>query len=737
LFILDGLERVLVAYHRVDAAEVLDEEANRPTDRIVNRNPCDAIRDEDNDLLRALATAVPSKILVSSRLTPRVLLNAAGLPIPGVRPIVLPGLEESDAEKLFRLCGITGDSAAIRSYLKANCDNHPLVIGVLAGLINDYLPDCGNFDAWSVDPDGGVQLNLASLDLIQRRNDILRAALAALSKESAQLLSTLALLSESVDYETLKAFNPHLPPELEKVEKPETPEQHWRWEQMTDEEKAESRKNYEAALTRWKDYEKAVKARLESPEFREAPKKLEGTVRDLVRRGLLQYDRRIRRHDLHPVVRGVAAGGMKAEDKERFGQRVVDHFSTQPHNPYEKAGMLEDLRSGLNVVRTLLKLGRFQEAARAYRGDLSLALRVHLEAHMENLALLRPFFPSGWGELPKGLDELAACDLANEAALVLGYCGEFEAALAAYDAILPLDLERKDWTNANLMLRNISRFLGDSTPGMLAKVLRVDSIAIELAGVRDARQDLFMGRLRQFHHQSQAGQWKTAQETWMLLDPMGRDWSHRSYRQGDAEWYFALARYWQGALQEEHLTAATSLAERDNNRTTLRDLQRLRGRWQLEQHDWQRAIASFQEALRMARERRLLDAESETGLALAKLHFGQLTVDFASMEAERLAQLRQPSHRYLAMLWQAIGDHAQGEKHALAAYKWAWADGEPYVNRYELTKTTELLKQLNVPIPDLPPYDPAKDEPFPWEADVRAAIEKLRAEKEAEKTNQN
>jgi len=34
---------------------------------------------------------------------------------------------------------------------------------------------------------------------------------------------------------------------------------------------------------------------------------------------------------------------------------------------------------------------------------------------------------------------------------------------------------------------------------------------------------------------------------------------------------------------------------------------------------------------------------------------------------------------------------------------------------------------MNVPV--LPPYDPAKDEPFPWEADVRAAIEKLKAEK--------
>jgi hypothetical protein len=61
LFILDGLERVLVAYHRIDAAEVPDEEANRPTDKIVGRDPCAAIRPEDDDLLRALASVAPSK----------------------------------------------------------------------------------------------------------------------------------------------------------------------------------------------------------------------------------------------------------------------------------------------------------------------------------------------------------------------------------------------------------------------------------------------------------------------------------------------------------------------------------------------------------------------------------------------------------------------------------------------------------------------------------------------------
>jgi hypothetical protein len=80
------------------------------------------------------------------------------------------------------------------------------------------------------------------------------------------------------------------------------------------------------------------------------------------------------------------------------------------------------------------------------------------------------------------------------------------------------------------------------------------------------------------------------------------------------------------------------------------------------------------------------------------------------------------------MLWLALSDFDRAKHHALASYTWAWADGEPYVNRYELTKSAELLQQMNVPIPTLPPYDPAKDERFPWEADVRAAIEKLRTE---------
>ncbi len=744
LLILDGLERVLVAYHRIDAAEVPDEEANAPTDKIVNRNPCDAIRDEDNDLLRALAAAAPSKILVSSRLTPRVLLNPAGQPITGAKRITLPGLRPPDAEKLLRSCGvredsaggIIGDSAAIQSYLTANCDNHPLVIGILGGLIANYLPDRGNFDAWVADPQAGAALDLASLDLIQRRNHILRAALDALPPASQALLSTLALLTDSVDYETLKAFNPHLPPEPEEVEKPEPPEKKWDWKYQSDEQKAERQKQYEAALARWQGYEKAVQARLASAEFHAAPKKLEATVKDLEQRGLLQWDGRERKYDLHPVVRGVASGGMSAADRERHGQRVVDHFTAQPHRPYEEAETLEDVRSGLLVVHTLLKIGRTGEACRSYIGLLCSPLLFNLQAYADVLAVNRLFFINGWGILPEGLLEIDVLHLANDSAIALAEVGQSNAALDVYNAAIPRALRGRNWGYLRILLRGVT--IQMASIRRFAKEERIWPLARDLAKITDDELGVFLTGLVIFAGLTRLGRYSEAQITWNATDAMGRYWRSAAYHPGDAETCLARFHFYQRTLQEEHLAKAERLATESKSRGLIASLHSLRGAWRLEQGEWALAAASYQEAVRLARERSLPDAASETGLALAKHHLRQpadpqhpCELAESRHEAERLAALRNPAHRRLAQFWLAFGDAEQAKHHALAAYRWAWADGEPYVHRYELTKTTELLQQMNVPIPTLPPYDPDKDEPLPWEGEVRAAIEKLRAEKSA------
>jgi hypothetical protein len=541
-----------------------------------------------------------------------------------------------------------------------------------------------------------------------------------------------------VDYETVAAFNPHLPLEPEEVKVPAKPEDNSRWERLDDEEKANRRRQYEDALAKRKAYEQAVQEWRESAAVCEAPKKLSHTVADLEHRGLLQYDRRAYRYDLHPVVRGVAAGSLKPEEQKRYGQKVVDHFNTMPSSSYATAKTIEDVESGLQVVRTLLKLGQFQRAADAFVGDLSYALLSNLEANAEVLSVVRPFFPMGWDCLPVEVDPAFGLALTNVSALALANCGDEKQAIMIHSSTIPHVLSNQSFSLdvkavlLSVVIRNLTYSLFKHGRFSAASRLIDINHDMETILVFEKEDNIFMNLLGRFFLQSTLAQWTAAAETWRLLAPMGRKWRRNIYRQGNAERLFAVAQFWQGHLQEEHLSTAASLAEQDHNRSTIRRVHVLRGDWRLEQGAWAQAAASFSQAIAMAREVRRVDAASETGLALAKVRLHQLTGDEARSEAQRLAQLRDiadrsPANRYLARLWQALGELNQAKHHALAAYILSWADGEPYVYRYELSKATELLHELGVPLPNLPPYDPAKDKPFSWEADLRDFIAARRA----------
>lgn len=725
LLVLDGLERVLVAYHRADAAQLSDEAADRPTDQIASRDPCAAIRPEDDELLRALAAATPSKLLVTTRLVPKVLLNPANQAIPGVLRKPLPGLRPEDAEALLRACGVHGDSAAIRAYLQTHCDCHPLVTGVLAGLVQNHLPARGDFDHWAADAEAGGKLNLANLDLVQKRNHILQAAMVALPEAGRQLLSTLALLSEAVDYEALQALNPHLPARPKDVGKPDDPTEWPWWKDEPEEARKAALSAYQARLAEHAAYVQAFTAWQRSPEVLAAPQKLKGTVLDLERRGLLQYDTAARRHDLHPVVRGVAAGALQPEETQRYGQRVVDHFSVRAHNPYELAQTLDDVRDGLQVVRTLLSMGRYQQAWDAFGGDLANAMTFNLEADVEVLALLRPLFTDGW-TCPRG--ELEASSLSGvftEIAIALEGTGESKEALPVYEAAIRSNLRAGDWVGLRVDLSNIA----DCLP--LANACEMDRKALRLAEILDEEEDVFVARLDAFTRAVTIGRLADAQALWLLLDPMGRDWSRNHYRPGTAECNYAELQQVLGLLTEEQLAHAEKLAVAGHNRTVIRRLHQVRGEWHATQGAWALAAQSLQEAVRMAREIGRLDMESEVRLVLARFHQGQEPQ--ALQEAERWTRHPEAPHLALAALWLALGDAAQAGDHALAAYRDAWADGEPYVIRHELNQARALLAQLGLALPELPPYDPAKAIVFPWEAEVDAAIEQLRTEMEAER----
>jgi hypothetical protein len=68
-----------------------------------------------------------------------------------------------------------------------------------------------------------------------------------------------------------------------------------------------------------------------------------------------------------------------------------------------------------------------------------------------------------------------------------------------------------------------------------------------------------------------------------------------------------------------------------------------------------------------------------------------------------------PVQPALAELWDAIGDAGPAVLHARAAYQWAWADGEPFVHRYQLDRASALLKRLGGEIPALASLEPDRE----------------------------
>jgi hypothetical protein len=210
---------------------------------------------------------------------------------------------------------------------------------------------------------------------------------------------------------------------------------------------------------------------------------------------------------------------------------------------------------------------------------------------------------------------------------------------------------------------------------------------------------------------------------------MGSKWPRYAYRPGEAEFQYAQFYFYRGWLTAHQLDEVERLARSARNRRTTRCVHALRGQWLLAGGVWAAAADALETAIRMAHEGGLTDTVPETELALAHLQLGRL--HDPRQEAIRLASLRIPDHLTLAELWQAIGESDHAVEHALAGYKWAWADGHPHVRAYDLDRATSLLNILGAKIPKLPAYDPRKDQKLPWEDEVAAVIEKRRSEKAA------
>lgn len=681
LVVLDGLERVLVAYHRHDAAQMLDSDAVSAIDQINGRDPCSAIRSEDDDLLRQLASAEPSKVLVSSRLTPRALINSSHMTVPGVRREVLPGLRAIDAEAMIRRCGISGDSNAIRAYLQQNCDCHPLVVGALAGLINDYPYDRGNFDKWLRDLKGGVTLNLGELDLTKRQNHILRAAINALPSSSRRLLHLLSVLNSATDFRTLEA--------LVLGHKANAPA---------------------AGVTGESDRE---------PTNRQGSGDLPDSIRDLEKRGLLQYDTIDKRYDLHPVVRGVASARIAHEETRQLGQNVVDYFTSKHRDPWDKANTLAGVADGIQIVSAFLRMQRYTEAFQTLEGELANALYFNLSAHAESLSLVRGFFPDGWDGDPALSDQAERWYVLNFAAASMSATSEKQAE-QLYERAIAVSLEA---SMIGSIYVSIVGLAGALSEGREVDIRRLYSLASVLAQVSGESELVFISKLREYKSSILKADWQCAEGLWNEIDPMGRSWTPGYYRPGEAEGHRVFHLFHEGRLTDAELAKVEQIAAHGNNRPLIRSLHEIRGELYLKRGAFRLAADHFSRALAMYRENGLASNYCEARLAVS-LFFAGDEVD-ARGEANRITADSVRSALAIADLWKALSEREKAVQYAELAYSSAELH-RFHGSRSHLDAAAEFLADLGANPPSVQDEAPAEETIYPWEESVLSLISKQR-----------
>ena len=195
LLVLDGFERVLRAFGGLDAAYQGDERSRGPK---TNRTR-DCISPLAEKFLRdvAMQPSIRSKVLLTTRLCPRVLEARGGGLLQGCREEELKQMQPADAVEFFRAQGIRGTHTEIEQAC-APYGYHPLSLRLLAGLIVGDFQQPGDIAA-------AKRLDVSG-DLVQRQHHVLEAAYNSLTPARQALLGRIACFRSPVKYEALKAL---------------------------------------------------------------------------------------------------------------------------------------------------------------------------------------------------------------------------------------------------------------------------------------------------------------------------------------------------------------------------------------------------------------------------------------------------------------------------------------------------------------------------------------------------
>jgi tetratricopeptide (TPR) repeat protein len=702
LIVLDGLERILIAYARMDAAHLSDDDLDQQTaNRVAGaiglpesaaqsfigqhrlRKTADP---RAGGFLRKLASVHVSRILVSTRLYPADLQTSIGGPLPGSFALFLTGLTDDDLLGLWREFKVTGSRDELLALFR-KFENHPLLVQALASEVANDRRAPGDFDRWRK---AHREFDPFRLLLVHVKSHVLEFALHGLDAAARKLLETIAAFRMPVNHDTLAALL---------VRSASEPGQ---------------KQGVLETL-------KGLVGEAEWVKFADEAA-LDKTLADLEDRGLLGWDRRANRYDLHPIVRGVVWSGLDDGAKRNTYGVLETHFRSLPAVDRENVNRLEDLTSAIELYNTLLGLGRYDDACTLFYEGLETPTLHRLSASRQRVELLEMLFPDGSGRLTRLRWPTAQGYALN--ALAQGYVlsGQPGRAVPLYrmdSAICDREHERR---NLAVCLNNLSGALQFS--GALreseAASRQALSVSSELSDTFQAGASLNNLGLS-LAARGKSGESKAALERALRIDEaeggkqaQGLDFACLAKRVlwlGDAPAARPLAnRAWQ--------LAAIERSERDFIRAA-----RLQGAAALALDDLATADERLHHALSRARAVDFVEEELPALAELAELRRKQGDLKAARELLDDVWELAErgpyplfhaDALNVLAQIERDAGNRDAAVEAATKAYRLAWCDGPPFAYHWGLEAARAHLEALGAPEPtDLPAYDESKFEPMP------------------------
>lgn len=659
LLVLDGLERILIAYARIDAARIDESGFGR------EQNVRKAADPRVGSFLKKLTQVRASRTLVSSRLYPTELETSAGDPIPGSFRFSLEALPDDDAIELWRAFAVSGSREELLPLFKT-FSSHPLLIQTLAGEVKRYRRAPGSFEEWRK---AHPRFNPSQFDRLQDAfTHVMESSLGGLDEKTRKVLGVIAAFRMPTNFDTLASL-------LTGQGKP-----------LGDEHE------------------------------------LDQVLSELEDRGLVGWDKRSNRYDLHSIVRGVVWHGMRSETQRNLYSKLHTFFEELPQIDTRRRGIsLEDLTPAIELYSTLIGLERYDDAAAFYQERLELALLYRLSATRHQIELLELLFPEGLDQLPKVRDHKTQALILHALAQAYQFSGHPSRAVVMYRRVNTIKGAIGDYEVLRASLAS------------LAYTLRTAGAMREAE--QNARTVLLMARKHNDRSREAASLnllgWISAargnvEDSDRALNRSLRlDRAHLNKQaEGVDNSFLAQRMLWLGKneLAKRFADRASSLAhtmglERDFIRAA-----RLQGETEGILGRLEIAQDRLHQALTRARNVNLAEEELPALVALAELRRRQgdakaarelLDDVWESAERGPYPLFHADALNVLAQIDRDEGNNAAAVEAATEAYRLAWCDGPPFAYHWGLEKAKKHLKELGAPEPEMPPFDESKFEPMP------------------------